>query len=112
MSPYQTSSAESAAGEAESAAEACGAASHTSCTQTSAKVNPETLEVTDDVTGWKLPKPSPKELELTVEEYDQLKKRLSIPDDPRIPRYNQEDLEKKGWKCWLEYKLHSYAAWL
>jgi hypothetical protein len=65
----------------------------------------EHAPVVDKDTGWPLPETAPEELELKAEQYDELKKMLSVPDDGFNKRNKLEHCQKAGFACCLEYRM-------
>jgi hypothetical protein len=76
------------------------------------------LEVVDSVTesavaeAWEMPKVPPADLGLSITQYEDLKRRLSLPDVSGVPSYKQEDLEKAGWKCYQEFRMYGMASFM
>jgi hypothetical protein len=70
-----------------------------------ALVTEPALALCDKVTGWKLPVEAPKALELTAQQYDELRELLASDLLP-AQTCTQETLERCGYSCYLEYMMH------
>jgi hypothetical protein len=75
-------------------------------------VDPGKDPIVDKETGWRVPDICPPDIDLTMEEYEELKELLAEAIAKREPKYSLATLEKHGYTCWLHYLMHQYACYV